>query len=543
MPQSISTPTSHATVFDYIIVGAGSAGCVLAERLSRDPSITVLVLEAGGRDDSVLIRSPMLMGQAIQSPRFNWHYETTPQSELNHRRLYWPRGRVLGGSSAINAMHYIRGAAENYDEWRDVYGADGWGWDRVLPAFIKVEGQTRDACPHHGKSGPLTVQDIAPLNPLTQAFFNAGQARGHPLNPDFNGPEQSGFGPYQVTQRGNRRWSAADAFLKPAMTRPNMTVRTGMQASRVLLDGTRAVGIETLYAGRSGMFEARREVILSGGAINSPQLLQLSGIGDPGWLRAAGVSPVVDLPGVGRNLQDHLDITAQIETRSSISEGLSLAALPRWTGATINALLGRPGLFSTNPIQGGAFIHSSRAGALPDLQLVFTPALAVPHGASLPFGHGATLHACALYPASRGEVRIVSNDPLAHPAIDPAYLSAPEDLDVMVDGLVAVWNILGSQPFDFDRRREILPGPQHVTRADLADDVRARAETLYHPVGTCSMGRGGLSVVDSALRVHQVEGLRVVDASVMPRLIGGNTNAPTMMIATRAADMILAEAS
>ncbi len=543
MPQSISTPASDAAVFDYIIVGAGSAGCVLAERLSQDPSVTVLVLEAGGRDDSPLIRMPMLMGQAIQSPRFNWHYETEPQSELNDRRLYWPRGRVLGGSSAINAMHYIRGAAENYDEWRDAHGADGWGWDRVLPAFMAVEGQSRGAGPLHGTSGPLTVQDITPLNPLTQAFFDAGQSAGHPLNPDFNGPEQSGFGPYQVTQRGNRRWSAADAFLKPALTRPNLTVRTGMQASRVLLEGARAAGVEALNDGRGVVFEARREVILSGGAINSPQLLQLSGIGDAAWLRAAGVNPVIDLPGVGRNLQDHLDITAQIETRSSLSEGLSLAAIPRWIGATANAVAGRAGLFGTNPIQGGAFIHSSRAGALPDLQLVFTPALAVPHGARLPFGHGATLHVCALYPASRGEVRIVSSDPLAHPAIDPAYLNAPEDLDVMVDGLVAVRNILGSQPFDFDRKREILPGPERVTRANLADDVRARAETLYHPVGTCSMGRGGLSVVDSALRVHQVERLRVVDASVMPRLVGGNTNAPTIMIATRAADMILAEAS
>lgn len=543
MPKSISTRTSDSTVFDYVIVGAGSAGCVLAERLSRDPAVTVLVLEAGGSDDSVLIRSPMLMGQAIQSSRFNWHYHTTPQSELNDRRLYWPRGRVLGGSSAINAMHYIRGAAENYDAWRDMCGADGWGWDQVLPAFMQVEGQTRGSNAHHATCGPLTVQDIAPLNPLTQAFFAAGQAAGYRLNLDFNGPEQAGFGPYQVTQRGNRRWSAADAFLKPALDRPNLTVRTGVRASRVLMDGLRASGVEGLSAGDRLTFEARREVILSGGAINSPQLLQLSGIGDPAWLRAAGISPVVDLPGVGRNLQDHLDITAQIETRSSLSEGLSVATLPRWTRAAFDAIADRPGLFSTNPIQGGAFIHSSRAGALPDLQLVFTPALAAPHGARLPFGHGVTLHACALYPVSRGHVRIVSSDPLAHPAIDPAYLSAEADLDVMVDGLAAIRSILQSQAFDFDRRRETLPGPGCATRAELADDVRTRAETLYHPVGTCSMGRGGLSVVDPALRVHQVENLRVVDASVMPRLIGGNTNAPTMMIATRAADMILAEAN
>lgn len=533
--------TTASAVYDYIIIGAGSAGCVLAERLSRDPGASVLVLEAGGRDNSPLIRNPMLMGQAIQSSRFNWHYETTPQPHLNDRRLYWPRGRVVGGSSAINAMHYIRGAPENYDEWRDAYGADGWGWDDALPAFMQVEGQTRGASSAHGDTGPLTVGDITPLNPLTHAFFAAGQELGHPLNPDFNGPEQTGFGPYQVTQRGNRRWSAADAFLKPALGRRNLTLTTGAQASRVLMDGVRAAGVEVLHGrGRLAVY-ARREVILAGGAINSPQLLQLSGIGDADWLQAAGVSPVVDLPGVGRNLQDHLDITAQIETRSALSEGLSLAALPRWIGAALAAITGRPSLFSTNPIQGGAFISSSQAGALPDLQLVFTPALAAPHGRKLPLGHGATLHACILYPKSRGEVRIVSDDPRAHPAIDPAYLSAPEDLDVMVDGLLAVRNILGARAFDFDRRRETLPGPNLTTRADLADDVLARAETLYHPVGTCSMGRGELAVVDPQLRVHGVKSLRVVDASVMPRLIGGNTNAPTMMIATRAADMILAE--
>ena len=527
--------------YDYIIVGAGSAGCVLAERLSRDRAAAVLLLEAGGRDNSLLIRSPMLMGQAIQSSRFNWHYETTPQQHLNDRRLYWPRGRVLGGSSAINAMHYIRGAPSNYDEWRDAYGAAGWGWDNALPAFMQVEGQTRGASPYHGASGPLTVRDVTPLNPLTEAFFSAGQELGHSLNPDFNAGRQNGFGPYQVTQRGNRRWSAADAFLKPALGRENLIVMTSVQVTRLLMDGIRASGVETLSGRDRLQFEARREVILAGGAINSPQLLQLSGIGDPDWLRAAGVSPVIDLPGVGRNLHDHLDITAQIETLSTTSEGLSLGTLPRWTRAALAAAADRPGLFSTNPIQGGAFISSSLAGDLPDIQLVFTPALAAPHGRRLPIGHGATLHACALYPKSRGEIRIVSDDPQVHPAIDAGYLNAPEDLDVMVDGLAAVRAILKSRAFDFDRRRETLPGPDIVTRADLADDVRARAETLYHPVGTCSMGRGELAVVDPELRVRGAERLRVVDASVMPRLIGGNTNAPTIMIATRAADMILAQ--
>jgi choline dehydrogenase len=526
-------------IYDFIIVGAGSAGCVLAERLSRNPDHTVLVLEAGGPDDSALIRTPMLMGLAIQSRAYNWHYETEAQAGLNDRRLYWPRGRTLGGSSAINAMHYIRGAAENYDEWRDVYGCEGWGWDRALPAFREVEGQTRGADLYHGADGPLTVQDIAPLNPLTEAFFEAGGLLQYPRNADFNGAGQLGFGPYQVTQRGLNRWSAADAFLKPALSRPNLTVTTGALARRVLIEGGVARSVEVGIAGRHESFLARREVILCGGAVNSPQLLQLSGIGDADDLRAAGVTPEIDLPGVGRNLQDHIDIIGQISTRSATSIGLSLRALPPLVGGVAAWLGGQPGPLSTNPIQGGAFVRSSRAGDLPDIQLVFTPGLAEPHGRELPLGHGATLHACVLYPESRGRIRIVSDDPSVPPAIDPAYLTAPHDLEVLTDGLEIVRTLLGSAAFDFDRRAELLPGPDKTSRSALMDDVRARAETLYHPVGTCMMGQGELSVVDPQLRVRGVEGLRVVDASVMPRLVGGNTNAPTIMIATLAAAMIL----
>lgn len=525
--------------FDFIIVGAGSAGCVLAERLSRDPARSVLVLEAGGSDNSPLVRTPMLMGLAIQSRAWNWHYETEPQANLNDRRLYWPRGRTLGGSSAINAMHYIRGAAENYDEWRDVYGCDGWGWDTALPAFREVEGQARGADPWHGADGPLTVQDIRPLNRLTEAFFEAGTLLQYPRNSDFNGADQLGFGPYQVTQRGLRRWSAADAFLKPALTRPNLTLRTGVHVRRVELEGGAAKGVEVEIRGQSLIFAARRELILCGGAVNSPQLLQLSGIGDPDDLRAAGVTPEIDLPGVGRNLQDHIDIIGQISTRSATSIGLSLRALPTLVGGVAAWLGGRAGPLSTNPIQGGAFVRSSRAGDLPDIQLVFTPGLAAPHGRELPLGHGATLHACVLYPESRGRIRIVSSDPAVPPAIDPAYLTAGADLEVLTDGLQMVRTLLGSTAFAFDRRAELLPGVDRISRSDLMDDVRARAETLYHPVGTCAMGTGELSVVDPQLRVRGVKRLRVVDASVMPRLIGGNTNAPTIMIATRAAPMIL----
>ena len=530
-------------VFDFIIVGAGSAGCVLAERLSRDPETSVLLLEAGGSDDAAVIRTPMLMGLAIQSRDYNWHYETEPQAALNDRRLYWPRGRTLGGSSAINAMHYIRGAPENYDEWRDGYGCEGWDWASALSAFREVEGQTRGGDAYHGTRGPLTVQDVSPLNPLTEAFFEAGELLQYPRNPDFNGAAQLGFGPYQVTQRGLRRWSAADAFLKPALSRPNLTVRMGALAQRVLLEAGVARGVEVRIDGQSELLTARRELLLCGGAVNSPQLLQLSGIGDAGDLRDAGVTPEIDLPGVGRNLQDHIDIIGQISTRSATSVGLSMRALPTLIGGVVAAMRGRPGPLSTNPIQGGAFVRSSWAGDLPDIQLVFTPGLAAPHGRELPLGHGATLHACVLYPESRGRIRIVSNDPASPPAIDPAYLTAPRDLDVLTDGLQIVRTLLGSTAFDFDRRAELLPGPDKTSRSDLMDDVRARAETLYHPVGTCRMGRDDLAVVDPRLKVRGVERLRVVDASVMPRLVGGNTNAPTIMIATRAASMILETAS
>ncbi|WP_292052335.1 MULTISPECIES: GMC family oxidoreductase [unclassified Brevundimonas] len=526
-------------VYDYVIVGAGSAGCVLADRLSRDPSVSVLVLEAGGSDKNLLVEAPLMVGQAIASKTLDWHHYTAPQKELNNRRLFWPRGKVLGGSSSINAMHYIRGAAANYDEWRDVYGADGWGWDAVLPAFKQVEGRVAGADNWHNHDGPLSVQDIDPLNPLTEAFFEACAENGITRIHDMNGADQYGCSPYQVTQKGNRRCSAAVAFLRPAMSRPNLTVLTHALASRVLLEGTRATGVEYRKNKRTHTLTARREVILSGGAINSPQLLQLSGIGDAAWLREAGVNPLIDLPGVGRNLQDHLDVLGQITTRSTTSLGISPATLGAWAGSVVSFLADRPGLLSTNPVQGGAFFKSSRAGDLPDLQFAFIPAKVAPHGARLPFGHGASLHVCQLYPHSRGELRITSSDPAQHPLIDPNYLSDPEDLEVMLDGMQMAREVLRNSAFDFDRKAEIWPDPAYTSRSQLADDLRARAETLYHPVGTCAMGRGELAVVDPSLKVYGTEGLRVVDASVMPRLIGGNTNAPTMMIATRAADIIL----
>ena len=522
-----------------IVVGAGSAGSVVARRLA-DAGVAVTVLEAGGEDTNAAIHDLSRMGELWHSPD-DWDYYTVPQPGANGHRLHWPRGKVLGGSSSINAMHYIRGAAANYDEWRDVYGAEGWGWDAVLPAFKQVQGRVAGADDWHNQDGPLSVQDIDPLNPLTEAFFQACTAKGVARIADMNGAEQFGCSPYQVTQRGNKRCNAAAAFLHPAMARANLTVITHALASRVLLEGNRATGVEYRKGKHPHTVSARHEVILSGGAINTPQLLQLSGIGDANWLRDAGVNPLIDLPGVGRNLQDHLDVLGQISTRSTASLGISSTTAAAWICSVFNFMMDKPGLLSTNPVQGGAFLKSSRAGDLPDLQFAFIPAKVAPHGARLPFGHGVSLHVCHLYPKSRGELRITSSDPEQHPLIDPNYLSDPEDMEVMLDGMQAARDVLLDSAFDFDRKAEIWPDPAYQSRNQLADDVRARAETLYHPVGTCRMGRGELAVVDPALKVYGTQGLRVVDASVMPRLIGGNTNAPTMMIATRAADFILAE--
>ncbi|MDF1768555.1 choline dehydrogenase [Maricaulis sp.] len=524
--------------FDYIICGAGSAGCTVAERLSRDPSVSVLVLEAGGSDNSPIIRTPMLLQYAVTGEQFNWGYWTEPQEHLNDRVLHWPRGKTLGGSSSINAMHYMRGAPENYDEWEREYGAEGWGWETALPAFKEVQHQTRGESELHGSGGPLWVQDIEPLNPLTQDFLKAADQLQYKRNDDFNGPQQEGFGPYQVTQRGNKRCSAADAFLRPALERENCSVQTGALVRRVVIDGGRATGVEVEIEGEVRTLNAAREVILSGGAINSPQTLLLSGIGPADELRAAGVSVEHDLPGVGKNLQDHLDVTAQVWTNSSTSIGNSVRSLPHHMYMVSRWALRGDGPFTVNPVQGGAFIKSAFAEDLPDLQLVFIPAISNPHGMEKTRGHGITLHVCQLYPKSRGEITLKSTDPNEHPAIQPNYLAEEFDLDVLTDGLAKVRDILNAPAFDHDRKEERYPGADITTMSQLRDDVRARAETLYHPTSTCAMGSGDLAVTDSRCRVKGIDGLRVVDASVMPRLVGGNTNAPTIMIATRAAAMI-----
>ncbi len=528
-------------MYDYVVVGAGSAGCVLANRLSEDGSARVLLLEAGPADRSPFIHMPAGVVHLIES-RYDWAYWTEPQAQMHGRKLYWPRGRTLGGSSSINAMIYIRGQAQDYDLWRQL-GNEGWSFDDVLPYFRRAQHQERGADALHGTGGPLNVADHISRHPLTQSFLDAAVGAGHRLNPDFNGIEQEGFGPYQVTQKNGRRWSAAAAYLRPALTRPNLTVVTEALALRVLTDRGRATGVEySRRGGRAIQAMAAREVILAGGAVNSPQLLMLSGIGPADEIKAAGVTPVHDLPGVGRNLQDHIDVNLIADCRPGTRtyDGLE-KPLPSLKVAWDFYVRGRgPG--TSNAAAAGGFVRLGPDQATPDLQYHFIPAYIIDHARIKPGGPGLTLHMCTLRPRSTGEIRLKSADPRQPPAIDPKYFADPADLKTLVEGLKTGRDIFAQGPLARVIAGERFPGPGVRTNAELAEFVRQAAETEYHPVGTCRMGQDGMAVVDHRLRVHGVESLRVVDASVMPRLVSGNTNAPTIMIAEKAADLIRADA-
>ena len=525
--------------YDYIIVGSGSAGSVLANRLSAKPEIKVLLLEAGGSDNSFYVRMPAGIAN-LSGPRFNWGYETAPQAAMKGRRMYWPRGRLIGGSSSVNAMVYMRGQPADYDHWRQL-GNAGWSYDDVLPYFKKAERNERLHDRFHGADGPLNVAERPYTNPLSHAFVEAAQQAGLPFNPDFNGALQLGCGLFQVTQKNGRRWSAASAYLHPAAARENLTIVTKAQATRVLIENGRAVGVEYARGRRRHTARASQEVVLAAGAINSPQLLLLSGIGPAEELRARGVSVVHDLPGVGKNLQDHLNVNiVQRAKRGSALDGKNCGLAP--IGVALEYLFYGTGPGTSNVAEAGAFAISELGAANPDVQYHFIPAQVVNHARTPMDGDGVTVHACCLRPQSRGEIRLASTDPLQPPVMDPNYLAADYDLKVLIAGLRQGRDILAAQAFKPWLGEERLPGPAVQSNAELEDFIRATAETEYHPVGTCKMGSDPMAVVDEKLRVRGIERLRVIDASIMPAIVSGNTNAPVIMIAEKGAEMMLAAA-
>ncbi|WP_130344299.1 GMC family oxidoreductase [Herbihabitans rhizosphaerae] len=515
--------------FDYIVVGAGSAGCVLAARLTENPGTTVLLLEAGGEDDADEIRMPAAFS-ALFKTRWDWDYETVEQKHMGGRTAYWPRMKALGGCSSMNAMIYIRGNAVDYDGWRDEHGATGWGYDDVLPYFMRAEGNTRLTGRYHGADGPLRVEDRRYTHELSTAWVDAAVAAGLKQTDDFNGASQEGAGHYQVTCYRGNRWSTADAYLRPAMDRPNLTVRTHCQAYAVIMDGTRATGVGYLHRGEAHVSTVDGEVILAGGAVNSPQLLMLSGIGPAEHLREHGIDVAVNLPGVGENLHDH-PAAGIIWTTKDTTDLVDLATVPnmlRWklTGG---------GPFASNVGEAGGFTRTRDGLAAPDMQFHVAPTIFYDNGLHEPNVPGFTSAATLVSPASRGRLRLRSANPLWRPEIDPAYYAEQSDMDSMVAGCRTLLEIAGMPAIARFLDKPYLPSTvDNLSDDELADHIRAMTQTLYHPVGTCAMG----TVVDPELRVHGAEGLRVVDASVMPTIARGNTNAPTIMIAEKAADLI-----
>lgn len=526
--------------FDYIVIGAGSAGCVVANRLSANPERRVLVIEAGGHERDLRVKVPAGILAMYGRPRFDYGYVGVPQPGLNGRRIPVNRGRMLGGSSSMNSMLYIRGAAQDYDEWRDL-GCEGWGWDDVLPVFKDLERNVNDQDPaYHGKDGELYVSRPTDPNAVCKDFIAGGAELQLPVNDDFNGPSQLGLGVYDVTQRNGIRWSAYNAYLEPVRDRANLTIWTDAQLNRLLIEEGRVSGIEITRQGQSQHIICNGEVVLSAGAIGTPVALMASGVGPGAELRASGVEPVIDLPGVGRNLRDHVDGMITVRSNSSRTLGLSFRNWRRLLASPFSFAMGRKGELSTNYVVAGGFARTPLAGDLPDVQFHFVPGYRSHRGRLVEWGHGFAIHTCVLRPRSVGYIGIDRDGAHILPRIDHQFFSDPFDAEVLVEGIKLARRIFGSDAMSGLQGREILPGPQVRTDAEILDYLRAEALTVYHPVGTARMGRDPMAVVDPvSMKLHGLANLRVADASVMPTLIGGNTNAPSMMIGERCARAIL----